>query len=690
MSDISYWTLCERAEFLELVLDVPGVSTNTLSKAVLLQLEERLAEVRERAPRGLIIRSAKASGFAAGADIREFTALHEPAAVRAQVELGHRVFDQLEALPLPTVAVVHGFCLGGGLELALACRYRIGYADRQLAIGLPEVLLGIHPGYGGSIRSVRTVGVAQAMPMMLTGRKLKGVAAKKMGLLDALCDAEPQALAKAESLLRQRPAPQRPSLFARLMSWAPVRPWVKRQILAGVRQKVRREHYPAPYALIDLWARHGTEGAQALRAEVDSIVALAATPTAANLVRLFLLQERLKSLGAPAGFSPARVHVMGAGVMGADIAAWCAHRGLSVTLQDRDAASLERGLQRATDYFAKKLRNPVERDAARARLSADFAGTGVADADVVIEAIVEDLETKRRLLADLEPKLAKAAIIATNTSSIRLEDMATALREPARLVGLHFFNPVAMMPLVEIVQGEATDERTLQRAIAFTHAIDKLPLPCKSSPGFLVNRVLVPYMFEAMRAVAEGLDFATVDRAATDFGMPVGPIELADMVGLDVCRHVGEIVMSALGRPLPDFAALDALIAAGKLGKKTGAGLYVWREGKVVRSAATMAQSVPPDLTDRLMLSLANEAVACWREGLVADVDLLDAGLVFGSGYAPFRGGPVQACATRGYEDCVATLRQLAATHGERFTPDPGWSSLPTSAITAAESPKIC
>jgi len=258
-----------------------------------------------------------------------------------------------------------------------------------------------------------------------------------------------------------------------------------------------------------------------------------------------------------------------------------------------------------------------------------------------------------------------------------------------------------MMPLVEIVHSAATSAQALDSAIALTHAIDKLPLPCQSSPGFLVNRVLVPYMFEAMRAAAEGFDFATIDRAAVDFGMPVGPIELADMVGLDVCRHVGQIVMTALGRPLPDLSALDALIAQGKLGRKSGEGLYRWRDGKVDRSsspnvAGTSASSgaIPlasqqADLADRLLLALANEAVACWREGVVADVDLIDAGLVFGSGYAPFRGGPLQDAASRGYAACVARLQQLAATQGERFTPDPGWSSLPTSAITASGSPKI-
>jgi 3-hydroxyacyl-CoA dehydrogenase / enoyl-CoA hydratase / 3-hydroxybutyryl-CoA epimerase len=690
MTDTRFWRLLARHSCAELVLDVPGASTNTLSKAVLLELEHCLEEVAQGSAKALIIRSSKASGFAAGADIREFTALREPSAVRAQVELGHRVFDAIEALSIPTVAVLHGFCLGGGLELALACRYRVGFGDRTLAIGLPEVLLGIHPGYGGSVRSVRCIGVAEAMPLMLTGRKLKGRKAKEMGLLDKLCDSEEAALKAAEALALSRREPHQPPLLARLMSTPPLRPWVKRRLLANVQKKVRREHYPAPYALIDLWATHGVRGKQALQAEVDSIVSLAGTATAANLVRLFLLQEQLKSLGSVTGTAPRTVHVIGAGVMGADIAAWCAERGLSVTLQDRDAPSLERGLQRAEGYFSKKLRDSLQRDAARQRLRADLSGDGIAKADVVIEAIVEDLAAKRALFAAIEPLLAEGAILASNTSSIPLEQMAATLAEPARLVGLHFFNPVSMMPLVEIIHGPSTHPATIDRAIALTQAIDKLPLPCASSPGFLVNRVLVPYMFEAMRIASEGVEFSAIDQVALDFGMPVGPIELADMVGLDVCRHVGEIVMTALGRALPDLSALDQLIAAGKLGRKSGAGLYAWRDGKVIKPAvSTQAAPCPPDVSDRLMLALANEAVACWREGVVTDVDLIDAGIVFGSGYAPFRGGPLQAAATRGYATCEARLYELAAKYGERFTPDSGWSSLPTSAIANAGSPKI-
>ena len=683
-----FWTLGRENGIVELVLEVPGASANTLSRAVLLELEQHLSaltQAHSEPVKGLVIRSNKPSGFAAGADIREFISLREPGAVRAQVELGHRVFNLIEALPFPTVAVIHGFCLGGGLELALACRYRVGFGDRKLAIGLPEVLLGIHPGYGGSVRSVRCIGVRQAMPLMLTGRKLKGKKAKDIGLIDRLCDDADAALTSAHELIRRQPAAHKAPILDRLFSTRPFRPFIKKPLLASVQRKVRAEHYPAPYALIDLWANFGVQGTEALRAEVDSIVRLAGTPTAANLVRLFLLQERLKSLGAADTQPAQRVHVIGAGVMGADIAAWCAQRGLQVTLQDRDSACLARGMQRAKEYFEKKIRDPAEREQALGRLRSDPSGSGIAEAECIIEAIVENLDAKRALLSSIEPKLAATAFIASNTSSIPLEEIATALRDPSRLVGLHFFNPVSLMPLVEIIHTSETSAQVLNQAIAVTQAISKLPLPCRSAPGFLVNRVLVPYMFEAMRAAREGLEFAVIDQAALDYGMPVGPIELADMVGLDVCRHVGSIVMQALGRPLPDMSELDALIAQGKLGRKTGAGLYRWENGKVVKPPAKTAREYPADLPDRLLLAMANEAVACWREGIVEDVDLIDAGLVFGSGYAPFRGGPLQAAAERGYDECITRLDTLANRYGSVFKPDLGWTSLPTSAIAGAE-----
>jgi 3-hydroxyacyl-CoA dehydrogenase/enoyl-CoA hydratase/3-hydroxybutyryl-CoA epimerase len=401
--------------------------------------------------------------------------------------------------------------------------------------------------------------------------------------------------------------------------------------------------------------------------------------TSRNLVRVFLLQERMKSLGVKdkGGKPPKieRVHVVGAGVMGGDIAAWCAQRGLNVTLQDRELKFVEPALKRAREGFEKRLRDAGKAAELMTRLTADVAGDGVPRADVIIEAIFENADAKHELFARLEPRMQPGAILATNTSSIMLEQLDDRLPDPGRLVGVHFFNPVSQLPLVEIVRGETSSEDSVQKAIAFTRKIDKLPLPCKSSPGFLVNRVLVPYLYEAMFAAAEGIPIEVIDEAALRYGMPVGPVELADVVGLDVCKHVGDIVSGALQRQTPDTSRLDALLAAKKLGRKSGEGFYVWKDGKAVKPPGPVAEP-PPDLQDRLILALANECAAVLREGIVSDADLIDAGVIFGSGFAPFRGGPLTYARTRGVDAVVARLRELAGKYGPRFAPDSGWSQV--------------
>lgn len=657
-----------------LLLDRPGSSTNALSKRVLEELDGILRELALAAPRGLVIGSAKASGFIAGADIKEFTTLSSVDEARRLVRAGQSVFDRLEALPCPTVAMIEGFALGGGLELALACRHRVALDDGRLTLGLPEVMLGIHPGFGGTVRAVRLLGAATALDLMLTGRNLRADKARKIGLIDALApDTETLKTLARDFALNPR-TPHRPPLLQRALSWALVRPFIKPKLLAQVRQKARQEHYPAPYALIELWSKCGAKGAVAYEAEADSIARLFLTATARNLVRVFLLQDALKAQGDKELQAAERVHVIGAGVMGADIAALCATRGLQVTLQDRDAAIVETAIAQQHAKMTERIKDPVRRDAAIARLRADVEGATVGEADVVIEAIVERAEVKRSVFAALEPRLKDDAILATNTSSIQLEDLSVALQRPERLVGLHFFNPVALMPLVEVVRGISTHEITMNRAINFARRLDKLPLPCRSAPGFLVNRVLVPYMFEAMYAAQEGISKEIIDRAAMEFGMPVGPVELSDIVGLDVCLHVGTIVADALGKATPDLAPLKELIAAGKLGKKSGEGLYQWGSDKPQR--ASTAGVPPADLQDRLMLILANECVAALREALVDREEFIDAGVIFGAGYAPFRGGPLQAARQRGIDECVQRLQELAARYGARFTPDPGWERL--------------
>jgi 3-hydroxyacyl-CoA dehydrogenase/enoyl-CoA hydratase/3-hydroxybutyryl-CoA epimerase len=660
-----------------LTFDKPGTSTNVLSRDALVELEGHLQSIRFSPPRGVVIRSGKTTGFIAGADVKEFIQLRNAAEAFELVRAAQHILDHLEALPCPTVAIINGFALGGGFELALACRYRVGVKSEKFSVGLPEVMLGLHPGFGGTVRAVRRAGVRTAMEMMLTGKTLRADQAIRAGFLDRLvfpADAE----AAACELIRRQPKPRKPRFMDRMLSWPLVRSLVRKQLIAQVRAKARPEHYPAPYAVIELWAKHGARGEQAYEAEARSIAALMVGETSRNLVRVFMLQERLKNLGGKSKVPLARVHIVGAGVMGGDIAAWCAQRGLNVTLQDRELRFIAPALKRAREGFEKRLKDAGKAAEHMTRLTPDVAGDGVPGADVIIEAIFENVDAKHELFTRLEPRMKSSAILTSNTSSIMLEQLDDKLPDPGKLVGLHFFNPVAQMPLVEIVRGENTTEDSMQKAIAFTRKIDKLPLPCKSSPGFLVNRVLVPYLYEAMFALQEGIPIEVIDEAALRYGMPMGPVELADVVGLDVCKHVGDIVSAALKKDQPDTSRIDALIAAKKLGRKSGEGFYVWRDGKAVKSRGPVADP-SPDLQDRLILSLANECAAVLREGIVADADLVDAGVIFGSGFAPFRGGPMTYARKLGIEAVVARLNELTRRYGARFTPDIGWSNLRSS-----------
>jgi 3-hydroxyacyl-CoA dehydrogenase/enoyl-CoA hydratase/3-hydroxybutyryl-CoA epimerase len=667
------WTLATDADRVAwLTCDAPGTSTNVLSASVIRELAEALERIADEKPAGVVVSSAKRSGFVAGADIKEFVEIRTPQEGYALVRAAQIVFDRLENLACPSVAAVHGFALGGGLELALAATYRVGADDAKLSLGLPEVMLGIHPGFGGTVRAVRLIGVRPALDLMLKGKPYKGARALEVGLIDRLVP--PDELKTAAKRLVLEAPPKRTAPFVeKLLNLKAMRPFVARQATAGLRAKVPKQHYPAPYAIVDLWQRHGAAGAESYEAEAHSIGELMCSPTSRNLVRVFLLQNRLKGLGGKSATEFGHVHVIGAGVMGGDIAAWSALRGMTVTLQDRSDELIEPALLRARTFFQKRLKDPQAASAAMERLRADTAGDGVPQADVVIEAIVEDVDAKRALYASLEPRLKPGAVLATNTSSIRIEVLAEHLRDPGRLVGIHFFNPVAQMQLVEIVQGSGTLPQPLQSALWFTRQLDKLPLPCKSSPGFVVNRILMPYINEALFALAEGIAPDVIDRVGTRFGMPMGPIELADVVGLDVALHVGSVLANAFQRNVPEV--LIERVARKQLGRKTGEGFYPWKDGKAVRSTSQSAEP-PADLEDRLILPMLNEAVALLQEGVIEDADLLDAGAIFGTGFAPFRGGPLQYAKARGVDQVTRRLEELAQRYGERFRPSSGFSLL--------------
>jgi len=644
------------------VFDRAGESQNSFSRNALEELGAIVESVergaRERTIRGLVFISGKEKGFIVGADVREFEELTDERQVIESVTLVNSYLDRIERLVVPVVCCIHGFCLGGGLELALACHWRIATRDDATRLGFPEVRLGIFPGFNGTARSIRQVGALAAMPLMLTGSMIRATAARAMGLVDELVPSRlnlPWAARKAiERKRRSRPA----SVWKDLVRQAPARGLLVRKLRSETAKKVREEHYPAPFRLIDLFESHGGNLEAMKAAETRAFAPLMLGETSRNLRRAFKLMEMLKAQAPKdSAFKPLRVHVIGAGVMGADIAGWCVASGMEVSLQDINADQIAKGIAAQRKLFARKFRTKPLRDAAAVRLIADPAGADIGRADVVIEAILERLETKQNLFKSIEGKLKPGAVLATNTSSIMIEDIASVLADPGRLIGLHFFNPVAQLPLVEVIKGTATREEEVEKGCVFVTAIDKFPLVARSSPGFVVNRVLGPYMMAALQRLERGEAKEKIDAAAVSFGMPMGPVELADTVGLDVCASVGNILKLAP----PGETRLDAMVAAGKLGKKTGEGFYVWKDGKPERKQPEKPwdKGELERLGRELVDPLIREAERVRDEKIVESADLIDAGLVFGTGFAPFRGGPLHFAANE-QKSNVEVLRRPA------------------------------
>jgi 3-hydroxyacyl-CoA dehydrogenase/enoyl-CoA hydratase/3-hydroxybutyryl-CoA epimerase len=523
--------------------------------------------------------------------------------------------------------------MGGGMEMALACRYIVALDDPKTRFAQPEVMVGVIPAWHAMQWLPERVGPAAAMDLLLTGKTIDARRAKRMGLAD---QAVPLRILEntARIVTLEAPPRRKLKLLDRLML-GPLKGLVAAQARKQVARKAKREQYPVPYAIIDIWKNFGGNALLVPPEHPSSIQSLIGHPTGRNLVRIFFLQERLKGLGKGVDFKAKRVHVVGAGVMGGDIAAVCAMRGLAVTLQDTSPERLAPAVKRAAELFKRRLRDPRRERDAMDRLIPDPSGNGARGADVIIEAIFENLPAKRELFARLEAMAKPGAILATNTSSLKLADIATALKDPSRLVGIHFFNPVPQLQLVEVVRGEKTQEEAAKKAAAFVRQIDKLPLPTKDSPGFLVNRVLGPYMQNAFRMLDEGMKPETLDAAMEAFGMPMGPAELADTVGLDICLAAGKaLAKGAVSVP----KILEQKVALGHLGKKTGQGIYRYENGRAVKGQPDV---FPPGLTESLIDPYLHEAQQVLKEGIVADADLIDAGLIFGTGFAPFRGGPL-------------------------------------------------
>ena len=634
-----HWSLTTDTDgIVWLAIDRADERVNTLGEELLAELDQVLDHLAGTKPTGMVVYSAKSAGFIAGADIREFEAFTSAESVTEKVKRGQAVFHKLEALKFTTVAAVDGHCLGGGYELALACNYIVATEADDTRIGLPEVNLGILPALGGMTRLTERVGGMKGMTAILTGKMYRAKQARGLGMIDEVVGVHANLKWAARRAVLKKRKFKGASLTDRLTNAGPTRNLLAGQMVSKTQKKANPDHYPGPYKMIDLWKGYRGDRDEMFAQEATQIGQLMVSDESRGLQRVFHLMERLKGLGKDNSFKCRRLHVVGAGVMGGDIAAWCALRGMEVTVQDRELKYIEPAIARAKSLFKKKSRSKHEATATMARFLPDVNGEGVARADVIIEAIFENKEAKQELYKSIEPRMRDDAVLATNTSAIPLEELSTVLKDPTRLVGLHFFNPVAKMPLVEVVYAGNTSQQMIQRGSAFCGQISRFPLPVKSSPGFLVNRVLASYMLEAMNIHDSGVAMEEIDAAATHFGMPMGPIELADTVGLDICKSVvgtvgGKDISKAVAR-------LDSMIEAGTLGKKSGEGFYKWSNDKPVRDTPETIDNIDA-LAERLLKPFLDECKACSADGIVEDDDLLDAGIIFGTGFAPFRGGPM-------------------------------------------------
>lgn len=672
MSNYKHWEIQTDADHIVwLGINRKDTAVNAINSDVLDELNGLLQEIAQKSDLiGLVIYSAKPKGFIAGADVNAFSKFDTPAEAVDFLRQGQAVFSRLEALSMPTVAMIDGFCMGGGLELALACDYRIATDDKDTRLGLPEIMLGIHPGWGGTVRLPRLIGGFDALSkVILTGAPIAAAKAKQLGFVDDVVPVR-QLKRAAVYYIKNKPAKHKPSFIQSLSNYSLVRAILAPILRYNVSKRVLKKHYPAPYAIIDLWEKEGGVGERAYLKEADSVEQLVSQgDTATNLIRAFHLRERMKSFAKDSDFKAQHVHVIGAGVMGGDIAAWCALRGLRVTLQDKSHQQIAPALVRAHALFKKKLRQPRLIQAAMDRLLADPDGYGITKADVIIEAVFENLAVKQTIMKEVEQKASKEAIIATNTSSIPLDEISQVMENPTRLIGIHFFNPVAKMDLVEVVSSNKTAKEVTKRSCSFVNQIGRLPLPVKSSPGFLINRVLMPYLMECVQLLEEGYSGEEIDEAAKNFGMVMGPVELADTVGMDVCLAVAENLTAHFGGSVPQ--KLRDMVKEGKLGRKSGQGFYRYKNGKAIKQRVKPAKSAKgKEIANRLILRMVNEAASCLREGVVADSDLLDGGMIFATGFAPFRGGPMNYAKQFGHDKLNELFAKLEAQYGERFKAD--------------------
>ena len=678
----------------------PGRKLNVLDQAVMHRLDSQLTEISERAASGevkaLIFWSGKPDSFIAGADIEAIGQIESPADGEAKARLGQRVFGKVEALSIPTLAAVNGICLGGGVELALACRFRVASSDEKTRFALPEVQLGLLPGWGGSTRLPRLIGLRPALDIILTGKQVRPDKAKRIGLVSEVLPAESfrrSAREFALAMLTMEPGASRrkPGWSDKLLEGSA---FGRRVVLNMARKQVMKTtggHYPAPLRIVRLLKEAlGRPVEEALVMEAAAFGELSGTSIHRNLLHLFGLREQSKKPHASfAGASPRPVDVLGvigAGVMGGGVAQIAAHNGIRVRMKDIRDEAITGGLQHARSLFQKQVsRRRLTRrqaDQKMEQISGSLDYQGFRALDLVVEAVVERMDVKRAVLKETEGQVRDDCVLATNTSSLSVVEMGAELEHPERFCGLHFFNPVHRMPLVEIIRGEHTDAATLATVHALALKLGKVPVVCADGAGFLVNRILGPYLNEAGFMIAEGVPIEDIDRVAVAFGMPMGPVRLLDEVGIDIARHAGKTLHDAFGARMAPAPCLTALESTERLGRKNGKGFYRWEDDKESGVDETvfidlgLQSPVPAKLDEdtirlRLILAMINEAARVLEDGIVQQAGAVDLGMIMGTGFPPFRGGLLRFADERHPKALVDDLRGLEQTHGQRFSPAP-------------------
>lgn len=698
-----------------LYFDLKGEKVNKFNREVMQEFETLIPELRKRASEieALVLFSKKPGNFIAGADITLFEAAKTAAEAQALSEAGQHLLNEWEDLPFPRVVAINGACLGGGCELSLASSAILMSNDSSARIGLPETLLGVVPGMGGCVRMPWKVGIAGALDLILTGKTLTGEKAWRAGLADGVLQKEDfehsavlWVLKHLEKLKRGERIAKSPKLggmggvTGALLENNPIgRGVVFNKARSGVMSKTKGK-YPAPLEAIDVISESGTgylanfrgeRRARAMKREAEGFGRMAATEVSKSCIRLFFLTESVKkNNGLPEGRTAetkkiTSAAVLGAGVMGGGIAHLFADKGVSVRMKDIGIPGLELGVQSALTLFKKSLKKRAitqrQFEQKLARIAPTTRYEGFAGAEIVVEAIIEKMDVKQTVLRELEDHVPASTIIASNTSSLSVSKMQSVMKHPERFCGMHFFNPVHRMPLVEVIRGEKSSDMAVSQIYQFAKQIGKTPIVVKDGPGFLVNRLLMPYLTEAAIMVSEGVRIEELDPAMLEFGMPMGPIELIDEVGLDVAEKVGHILHEGFGERMTPPNTFERLLKEKRLGKKSGAGFYFYsgsdKKEKSLDPGIYALLGIEPvegripatEMVERSVYSMINEAARCLEEKIVASPEDVDLGMIMGTGFPPFRGGLLRHADAIGLKVVAARLEELAGKYGSRFEP---------------------